>query len=272
MYHFIVIGNPISHSKSPEIHAHFAKIANLPISYQRQYCPNDKDAFFAVVQSFFNGGGVGANVTLPFKQMAFSLCQRQGTLSANAATAKAVNTLALKDGALYGDNTDGVGLCYDLNRLLSQHQLGDLQGKRLLILGAGGAARGAMAPLLSAKVASITIANRTHAKATTLACEFACMGSVNACSLDELTGRFDVVINATSAAVTDTALILPDTLKANLAYDMMYGKRSPFLGHFAQAGAIVADGMGMLIAQAAFSFSLWTGVEVGCLCIDKVTL
>lgn len=251
MHHFIVIGNPIAHSKSPAIHTAFAHQTGLDISYQRQFCPDDMASFKAVVEAFFSGGGTGANVTLPFKEMAFELCQQAGTLSPHAQSAKAVNTLALKDGKLYGDNTDGRGLVADL---LAQGAT--LHNQNIAIIGAGGATRGAILPLLDAG-AKISVYNRTLSKAQTLAQDF--HGRITPHALDELSGHFDIIINATSATTTGQNLTLGDTT-CDIAYDMMYGKPSAFLTHFTNAKHI--DGMGMLINQAKLSFELWTGRTV----------
>lgn len=265
MQHFIVIGNPINHSKSPEIHTQFATQAGLDISYQRQFCPNDKDSFAAVVEAFFAGGGVGANVTLPFKEIAYALCQEQGALSDCASTAKAVNTLALKDGKLYGDNTDGRGLVADL---LTKGV--SLQGKRVAILGAGGATRGAILPLLTAG-ADITVFNRTLSKAEQLKADFD--DQIHAQSLADLGKHtntdFDVIINATSATTTGQVLDLQG-VRASAAYDMMYGKSSRFLTYFGEQGAACFDGFGMLLNQAVLSFELWTGVPVDGIDLAKV--
>lgn len=266
--HCIVIGNPIDHSKSPDIHHAFARQTGHEICYRRLCCPDDEACFVAVVQAFFYGGGLGANVTLPFKEMAYRLCADRGCLSDEAYRAGAVNTLAWRDGKLYGDNTDGKGLVYDLNRLLAS--CGEqLAGKSLLILGAGGATRGAILPLLQSKVASIAIANRTYSKAVNLCASFQdCQDKLTALSFDELqidelqACHFDVIINATSATTTNQTLQLPKTLHTRFAYDMMYGKPSAFLQHFATQGAVVSDGLGMLLAQAAYAFDLWTGVGV----------
>ncbi|MDO4450895.1 MAG: shikimate dehydrogenase [Moraxella sp.] len=262
MRHCIVIGNPIAHSKSPIIHHEFARQLGVEVRYERQFCPNDVESFKAVVDAFFNGGGVGANVTLPFKEMAFDLCQSTGELSDFARTAGAVNTLAIKDGKLYGDNTDGRGLVADL---LSKGV--ELNGKSIAILGAGGATRGAILPLLQAGVNSITIFNRTLAKAQQLVdifTPFASNQKLFALPLtpQELTGHFDVIINATSAGTTGQTVGFDNAdITTDVAYDMMYGKETEFLTHF-QGQAVCHDGMGMLIHQAVLSFGLWMSVDV----------
>ncbi|MGM8885076.1 shikimate dehydrogenase [Psychrobacter sp. 1U2] len=258
--HFIVIGNPISHSKSPQIHQTFAAQTDIDIRYQRQYCPDNEASFIAVVEAFFNGGGVGANVTVPFKQIAFTHCQAQGGLSEHARVAGAVNTLLTKGGAVYGDNTDGQGL---VNHITS---LGwPLKEARVAIIGAGGAARGVVLPLIQAGIASLTIANRTLSKAQTLVTELSAASqtiekqAIETCTTAELTGEFDLIINATSIGLTQDILPIADSLNTHYAYDMMYGRALPFLQHFAQRGAQVSDGYGMLINQAALSFEHWTG-------------
>ncbi|OOR90823.1 shikimate dehydrogenase [Moraxella caviae] len=266
MQHFIVIGNPIAHSKSPQIHHAFAESLGLNIRYSRQFCPDDAASFTAVVEAFFHGGGAGANVTLPFKEIAFSLCQNTGVLSEYAKSAGAVNTLVIKDGKLFGDNTDGRGLVADLVA-----QGVNLQGAHVAIVGAGGATRGAILPLVE-HGAALTIFNRTLAKAQTLADEFAAHTAISIKSLESLgadTAHFDVIINATSATTHGTPLTLAPTLSADFAYDMMYGKPSPFLAHFANQGARTSDGYGMLIHQAALAFTLWTGRAVD---LQKVDL
>lgn len=265
--HFIVIGNPISHSKSPQIHQVFATQAHIDISYQRQYCPDNEASFVAVVEAFFHGGGVGANVTVPFKQIAFACCQTQGGLSEHARVAGAVNTLSIKDGAVYGDNTDGQGL---VNHII--HLGWPLDGARVAIIGAGGAARGVILPLIQAGIGSLTLANRTLSKAQTLVAELSAASQtieqhsvkngIATCLTSELTGDFDLVINATSIGLSEASLPLAADLNSHYAYDMMYGRDLPFLQHFAQRGAIVSDGYGMLINQAALSFERWTGHEV----------
>ena len=255
-YHCIVIGNPIAHSKSPELHQAFAKQTGIELSYQRQLCPNDVDSFTAVVDAFFAGGGTGANVTVPFKEMAFALCQSRGELSKFAQLAGAVNTLAIKDGKLYGDNTDGRGLVADL-----QSQGAVLQGAAVAIVGAGGATRGAILPLLDAGVASLHIANRTVSRAKSLTQLFD-TDKLTFSSLTDIPNQFDVIINATSIGLSGEKLPFSETLTAGFAYDMMYGKPSAFLDFFNTKNAKTSDGLGMLINQGALSFELWTGQKV----------
>lgn len=254
--HCIVIGNPIAHSKSPDLHQAFAKQIGIALSYQRQYCPNDVDSFTAVVEAFFAGGGTGANVTVPFKEMAFELCQHHGQLSEYARLAGAVNTLAIKDGKLYGDNTDGRGLVADL---LAQGV--KLQDAKVAILGAGGATRGAILPLLGADIKSLHIANRTVAKAQALTDLFE-TDRLSFSSLTDLPQHFDVIINATSIGLSGERLPFDDDLTAGFAYDMMYGKPSAFLDFFKAKNVTTSDGLGMLIHQGALSFELWTGKKV----------
>lgn len=268
--HFIVIGNPIAHSKSPEIHAQFAVQAGIDICYQRQYCPDDAASFAAVIEAFFHGGGVGANVTVPFKQVAYECCQARGGLSEHAKVAGAVNTLLLnkallKSGtpiaeALYGDNTDGQGLVNHISSLSWP-----LKGARVALIGAGGAARGVILPLIQAGIGTLTIANRTVSKATDLVNELSAASTsisqqqIATCTTSELHGQFDIIINATSIGLSGETLPLSDTLHGHYAYDLMYGRTLPFLEHFAARGAQTSDGYGMLIGQAALSFERWTG-------------
>ena len=268
--HFIVIGNPIAHSKSPEIHTLFGAQAGLDICYQRQYCPDDAASFTAVVEAFFHGGGVGANVTVPFKQVAYECCAARGGLSEHAKVAGAVNTLLLDKAllakgvspveALYGDNTDGQGLINHIKRLDWS-----LNGARVAIIGAGGAARGVVLPLIEAGIIELTIANRTLSKATELVNELSIASTaladkqIKTCATAELSGVFDIIINATSIGLSGKTLPLADALNCQYAYDMMYGRELPFLQHFAARGAQTSNGYGMLIGQAALSFERWTG-------------
>lgn len=267
--HFIVIGNPIAHSKSPKIHQVFAAQMGLDIHYQRQYCPDNAESFSAVIEAFFHGGGVGANVTVPFKQVAYDACLARGGLSEHARVAGAVNTLLLKnDGvlksdAIYGDNTDGQGL---INHIMSVGW--PLVQARVAIIGAGGAARGVILPLLQAGIGQLTIANRTVSKAIDLVTELSAASptinkyDINTCATSELIGEFDLIINATSIGLSGATLPLADDLNCHYAYDMMYGRELPFLQHFAARDAKTSDGYGMLIGQAALSFESWTGHTV----------
>ncbi len=220
-------------------------------------CWRPLDGFGAMVRAFIAQGGKGLNVTLPFKLEAHAMADE---VTERARLAGAVNTLKIMDGRLLGDNTDGVGLVTDIERNAGT----SLRGKRILLLGAGGAARGAILPLLQAQPAALTIANRSQVKATELAAEFAAMGKILACGLDELQGQFDVVVNATSASLhDDLPAVRPDIFGTQtLAYDMMYGAQPTVFMCFAQQhGAVARDGLGMLVEQAAEAFLLWRGVR-----------
>lgn len=252
---YAVVGNPIAHSKSPIIHAVFAAQTGQNLSYERLLAP--LDGFAATVEQFFAEGGKGLNVTVPFKLEAHALAP---TLSERAAAAGAVNTLKMLDGRLYGDNTDGAGLVSDIVR--NGGYL--LNGRRILLLGAGGAARGAILPLLLALPGELVIANRSAAKAEELAAQFAAHGPVRASTHAALDGVFDVVINATSASLGGEMPPLSAGLfgPATLAYDMMYGDApTVFLQFAASQGAQTRDGLGMLIEQAAEAFLVWRGLR-----------
>jgi len=261
MDRYAVIGNPVAHSKSPQIHAAFARQTGQQLRYEALLAP--LDGFAAAVARFRAAGGRGANVTVPFKLEAHALAERR---SARAEAAGAVNTLAFDAQGIFGDNTDGAGLVRDLVANLHCR----LAGSRILLLGAGGAARGAIAPLIAERPMQLVIANRTVAKAEALAARFqpAAPGGValSAAGFDALAGRcFDLVINATAASLADQAPPLPAGLYADgaLAYDMMYGSGdTAFLAAARRAGAQrLADGLGMLVEQAAESFLLWRGVR-----------
>lgn len=254
---YAVFGNPIAHSKSPRIHAAFAEQTRQTLSYEALLAP--LDGFAAAVRQFAAAQGRGANVTVPFKEEAFRLCDE---LSPRAQRAGAVNTLILANNRIHGDNTDGAGLVQDIETNLAY----PLNGRRILLLGAGGAARGALAPLLERQPASLVIANRTASKAEALAAEFTDLGPVTGCSFDALAGQqFDTLINATSASLGGASLPLPPGLFAPgcLAYDMMYGQGdTPFLTQARDAGAThLADGLGMLVEQAAVAFQIWRAVR-----------
>jgi shikimate dehydrogenase len=252
---YAVVGNPIAHSKSPDIHARFAAQTGQSLVYERLLAP--LDGFAAAVRAFAEQGGRGANVTVPFKLEAHALAT---VLTERAQAAGAVNTLKFDGAAVVGDNTDGVGLVTDIVRNAGIA----LQAKRVLLLGAGGAARGVVLPLLNERPAELVIANRTASKAIELAQQFKDKGNVRACDFGALQERFDIVINATSASLAaDVPPIAPAVFGANtFAYDMMYGKEpTVFMRFAAQHGAMVRDGLGMLVEQAAESFFLWRGVR-----------
>lgn len=246
---YAVFGNPVSHSQSPRIHALFAAQTGQDMSYAALLAP--LDGFAAAVRQFVEAGGRGANVTVPFKEEAFRLAT---ALSPRAQAAGAVNTLSFAGDAMRGDNTDGAGLVRDLKSNLGF----DPAGKRILLLGAGGAARGVILPLLEERPAGLFVANRTAAKAEALAVAFGMAGG----GFEALAGReFDLVINATSTGLSDSALPLPPRLFAPraLAYEMVYGRETPFMQQARAEGAQVADGLGMLVEQAAEAFLLWRG-------------
>ena len=269
---YAVIGNPISHSKSPLIHAAFAKQTNQDISYEAVLAP--LDGFVATIQDLIHQGFKGANVTVPFKFEAFELCD---ALSPRAKAAGAVNTLTFSANQIFGDNTDGLGLVNDINNNL-KHALQPqgscpqnipaeagylrLKGSRILLLGAGGAAQGVLLPLLDANPASITIANRTLDKAQKMLNKST--STLTAITFEDLKNqKFDIVINATSTGLSDSTLPIPDSIFAKncLAYEMMYGRETPFIAQARANDAQVADGLGMLVEQAAEAFYLWRGVR-----------
>jgi len=260
---YAVLGNPVSHSKSPLIHSLFAKQTNQAMSYTA--IPLEESDFDDFVRSFFAEGGAGLNVTVPFKGNAFALA---ASCSPRAQLAKAVNTLFLDDeGNICGDNTDGIGLVTDIR----QNNGVDLSGQRLLILGAGGAVRGALAALVYEQVATITVVNRTLAKAEALVDEFESMAAVEALSYEALQdsanqGRsFDLIINGTSSSLQGEMPQLDGSLLADgcCCYDLMYAASdTPFLQWAKQQGAAPSiDGLGMLVEQAAEAFALWRGVR-----------
>lgn len=258
---YAVIGNPVAHSRSPDIHAAFALQTGQDMAYGRILAP--LDGFIAAVEAFRTGGGRGLNVTIPFKLEAFAFATRR---TPRAEAAGAVNTLRFEPGGeVLGDNTDGAGLVRDLRDNLGV----PLAGARVLVAGAGGATQGVVLPLLEAGVAEVVIANRTVERATALAARFAADGrgaAVRGCGYAHLAGlRFQVIVNATAASIAGEALPLPGGLCAPsaTAYDMMYGKgETPFLAWARRQGAAVAsDGLGMLVEQAAESFEVWRGVR-----------
>lgn len=255
---YAVFGNPIEHSRSPEIHRMFALQTGEDICYQRQLVALGE--FESAADDFFNGGGKGLNITLPFKLDAFGYA---GELTPRARRAGAVNTLALQvDGGILGDNTDGHGLVRDM----AVNHGWRIAGQSLLVLGAGGAVRGALAPLLGERPASVVVANRTVDKARQLASAFDDLGPVEGCGFGDLAGSgFDLIINATSASLAGDLPPLPVGLISSktCCYDMMYGAEPTVFMRWvlAQGAAAVADGLGMLVEQAAESFYLWRGVR-----------
>ncbi|MEM8594346.1 MAG: shikimate dehydrogenase [Pseudomonadota bacterium] len=261
---YAVFGNPIEHSVSPMIHRSFAQQTNQHLTYSKQKI--EQDVFEDRVSDFFSSGGCGLNITVPFKERAFEMCD---VLSPRARYAGAVNTLLMKDGQLMGDNTDGIGLVRDI-----QDSCGwTLRNKRLLIIGAGGAARGALLPLLETQPQGVTLTNRTYARAELL--QKRLDGHVDDVTVHavpmEVLGNesiFDVIINTTSAGLLGETLALPavlcgpNTCCYDMSYDMSANEPSTlFLQWARKCGADqVADGFGMLLEQAAESFSLWRGV------------
>ncbi|SAK71903.1 shikimate 5-dehydrogenase [Caballeronia calidae] len=258
---YAVIGNPIEHSKSPWIHAKFAEQTGEPIEYGRILGP--LDGFDREVKQFIASGGRGMNVTVPFKLEAHALAD---SLSPRAAAAGAVNTLAFGPDGVRGDNTDGFGLVRDIEVNLGV----SLKGARILLLGAGGAARGVVLPIFDRAPAALTIVNRTAAKAHQLVDQFAqnateCGVRLSGGGADSVEpGRYDVIVNATAGSL-DAAL--PDCDDSafgagTLAYDMMYGAQATvFMQHASKLGARASDGLGMLVEQAAESFFIWRGVR-----------
>ena len=256
---YCVIGNPVAHSKSPEIHAAFAARTGQQIVYERRLAP--LQAFAGTVRAFIAEGGRGANVTVPFK---LDACALADVLSARAQAAGAVNTLTFKDGVNFGDNTDGAGLVADIAANAGR----PIAGQRVLLLGAGGAARGVILPLLGQQPSQLLIANRTRATADALVAQFSDQldhrAQLQSCALSDLDAPFDIIINATSASLNGAQVPLPPAVfgPGTLALDMMYGKQpSAFMQLATSHGATVRDGLGMLVEQAAEAFFVWRGVR-----------
>lgn len=254
------MGNPVEHSKSPWIHARFAALTGEPVEYGKRLIGLDE--FPAAVRAFIAEGGKGCNITVPFKFQAASLVSER---SARAALADACNILSFNEGRIAGDNTDGIGLVKDL-----EHNAGvQLAGRDVLLLGAGGAAAGVLGPLIDARPARIVLANRTLAKAQALVDRHATLASaqgvkLHACALDDVPGRFDVVINGTASSLSGSGVpVDARVLKPGaLAYDMMYGPAAQgFLQWAREHGAVGRDGLGMLVEQAAEAFLIWRGVR-----------
>ncbi len=259
---YAVIGNPVAHSKSPEIHSMFARQSGQDIDYARLLAP--VGGFKTTVESFIAGGGRGASVTVPFKLEAFDLAHQ---VSQRSKDARAANYLKFDGGRIVADNTDGFGLVRDIVTNLGF----GIAAKRVLLMGAGGAVQGVLVPLLEQGPAILALANRTPDKALRLAETFrhhaaAAHTVLSGQGYSDLAGRhFDLVINATSSSLSDELPPLPASVFAAdaLAYELMYGRGlTPFLAFAREQGVRrLADGLGMLVEQAAESFRLWRGVR-----------
>jgi shikimate dehydrogenase len=275
---YAVAGNPIAHSKSPAIHARFAEQAKQAMYYGRLQA--DLDGFAKAANTFFAAGGKGMNVTVPFKLDAQALADE---LTPRARLAGAVNTLWIEGGKIYGDNTDGAGLVRDL---LAQGIV--IHEARILLLGAGGAARGVMGPLLEQSPKCLVIANRSSAKAVELVKLFANQAAAQEVALEsraladledaaKTPYPFDLVINATAAGLSDESPLSAPAVAniftpSSFAYDMVYGKTTAFMQQALQRGARISDGLGMLVEQAADAFLLWRGAELGTLIDPRAVL
>ncbi len=253
---YAVFGHPISHSKSPKIHALFAEQTGQKLIYSALDIP--PACFEVAVKAFGAGGGKGLNLTVPLKELGFRLAQE---LTPRARLAGAVNTLGWRNETLWGDNTDGIGLIRDLSVNLKLC----LQDSRILVLGAGGAACGILGPLLEEKPKALALANRTLARAKELAARLAALGEIQVLGFDSLTGQFDLILNATSASLHGELPPLPEDILApcGVCYDLMYADHpTAFVRWGKEHGArLSTDGLGMLVEQAAEAFFLWRGVR-----------
>jgi len=254
---YAVIGNPISHSKSPIIHSLFAKQTSQILEYSALL--GEEGQLQKAVKKFMQNNGKGMNVTVPFKQDAWALVDERNI---HAEKAGAVNTIIIRDdGYLIGDNTDGIGLVSDLNKNLGF----EIENKNILILGAGGAVRGVLGPVLTKQPKSIVIANRTKAKADELAELFSDEGNISSETYDKLNqSKFDLIINGTAASLSGDVPPIPESIVSGVdCYDMMYAVQdTAFMAWAKQHGAkSVWDGLGMLVEQAAESFYLWRNVR-----------
>ena len=256
--HYAVFGSPIKHSKSPRIHKLFAEQTQQALIYEAQEV--NAEQFSNSVSGFFAHDGKGLNCTLPLKELAWAYADVK---TERAELSKAVNTLALRpDGSILGDNTDGVGLLTDL---MNNHQV-SLKDRHILILGAGGASRGIILPILEQKVASLVIANRTIDKAINLANEFIHKGRIKGCGFDDLAHQqFDLIINATSSSLSNEIPPLPENILSNsgVCYDLAYGNEPTSFVRWGQKNKAIKslDGLGMLVEQAAEAFFIWRGVR-----------
>jgi shikimate dehydrogenase len=253
---YAVMGNPINHSKSPQIHSTFAEQTQQDLIYSAILVPLEK--FKEEADHFFRNGR-GLNVTVPFKEDAW---QYADTYSSRALRAGAVNTLIKKeDGSIHADNTDGMGMVRDI----TVNNACEIKGKRVLVLGAGGAVRGILEPVLEEKPREVVIANRTVSKAQALAEDFSDIGTISGCGFDKVEGQFDLIINGTSASLSGELPPIPATIihGETTCYDMMYGAEPTVFNQWAADlnAAATLDGLGMLVEQAAESFNLWRGVR-----------
>ncbi|MEN2432606.1 shikimate dehydrogenase [Comamonas sp. F1-6] len=261
---YCVMGNPVAHSRSPWIHARFAELTGQPVSYDRALVPLDGFADF--VRDFAARGGKGCNVTVPFKLQAAELAT---STSERVRLAGAANTLVFGANGIHADNTDGLGIVADITRNAGV----PIAGRDVLLLGAGGAAAGALGSLLEQKPRRLVVVNRTHARAQTLVQQHAAIATLHNVELvalerqvleTDLTQNFDIIINATASSLTGAEVPAPASVlhARSLAYDMMYGPAAQnFLNWASSHGALARDGLGMLVEQAAESFALWRGVR-----------
>jgi len=253
MNRFAVFGNPISHSLSPMIHDQFSKEFDIELSYEKILSPIDEFALTA--EQFIKDGGSGFNITLPFKIEAFNFSEE---LTSNAKAAGAVNTIKIQNNMIFGENTDGTGLVNDLEKNLNEN----LNGKEILIIGAGGATQGILKPILDKNPEKILLANRTSEKSVKLANEFLKYGKVCGFGINQIKSKpVDIVINATSTSISGDMPNLPSGLcEGALCYDLMYGTQTSFMKWGLENSARqVSDGLGMLVEQAALSFNFWHG-------------
>lgn len=258
--HYCVMGNPIAHSRSPWIHTRFAELTGQTMLYDRREIPLDH--FDHSVQAFINEGGLGCNITVPFKFQAAALATHT---SERGLLAQASNILTFKNGQILGDNTDGIGLVDDIERNAGL----PLKGLRLLLLGAGGAAAGVLGPLIHAQPAHISVANRTLHKAEVLVARHKALAVLQktelvAHDLQAIEADYDVIINGTASSLSGAGVPVGEhVLKPGaLAYDMMYGPGAQgFMDWATQHGAVPRDGLGMLVEQAAEAFLIWRGVR-----------
>lgn len=261
--HYCVMGHPVAHSRSPWIHTRFAELTGEPVCYDKRDIPPDQ--FDMRVRQFISEGGRGCNITVPFKFQASALATQT---SERALLAQAANVLSFQDGQILADNTDGIGLVNDIERNAGV----SLKGKRLLLLGAGGAAAGVLGPLINAQPAHITVANRTLAKAAELVARHTALASLqntelSAINLQGLEGEFDVIINGTASSLNGAGVPVKAAVlrPGALAYDMMYGPGAQGFTDWAKAhGAVPRDGLGMLVEQAAEAFLIWRGIRPPC--------